>query len=54
MIMLPVSNPSPYKLIFKANIFLLTQKKCVNTIINPVEANLLGFETWPDIIISIA
>lgn len=53
MMMLKVINPFPNKLIYKANIFLFTQKKWVSTNVYPVEAGLSGFETWPDIITSI-
>ena len=53
MTMLKVTNPFPYKLIYKASIFLFTQKKWISTDVYPVEAGLSGFETWPDIITSI-
>jgi hypothetical protein len=53
LMMLKVTNPFPYKLIYEASIFLLAQKKWVSSDVNPVEARLSGFETWPDIITSI-
>ena len=46
MMMLKVINPLPFKLIYKASIFLFVQKKWVNADVYPVEAGLSGFETW--------
>jgi hypothetical protein len=51
--MLKVTNPFPTQLIYKAKIFLLAQKRWVDTDVYPVEPGLSGFETWPDIITSI-
>jgi hypothetical protein len=53
LMMLKVTNPFNYKLSYKASIFLLHQKKWINTDVFPVEPGLSGFETWPDIITSI-
>jgi hypothetical protein len=53
MMMLKVANPFDLPLIYKARIFLLSQKNWVATEVYPVEPGLSGFETWPDIIISI-
>jgi len=53
MTMLQVKNPFSRPLIYKAKIFLLTQKKWVDTDVYPVDAGLSAFETWPDIITSI-
>jgi uncharacterized protein YlzI (FlbEa/FlbD family) len=52
--MLQVSNPFATQLSYKAKIFLLNQKKWVDTNVYPVEPQLAGFETWPDIITSVA
>jgi hypothetical protein len=51
--MLKVTNPFAQNLIYKAKIFILKQKKWVDTDVYPVEAGLSGFEIWPDIITSI-
>jgi hypothetical protein len=53
LMMLQIKNPFSKQLIYKAKIFLLTQKKWVNTDVYPVEPQLSAFETWPDIITSI-
>ncbi len=53
MMMLKVQNPFPKNLTYEAKIFLLSNKKWVNTSIYPVMARLSGFETWTDIIISL-
>jgi len=53
MMMLEVQNPFPKNLIYDAKMFLLSNKKWVNTSIYPVTAGLSGIETWPDIIISL-
>jgi len=54
MTMLKMTNPFPYQFVYKAGIFLLSQKRWVSTDVYPVESGLSGYETWPDIIISIA
>jgi len=51
--MLKVINPFKQKLVYKATIYLMKQNKWVVTNVYPVEAELSGFETWPDIITSI-
>jgi hypothetical protein len=51
--MLEVKNPFPKKLIYKATIFLLQQKKWSVTDVFPVLPGISGFETWQDIISSI-
>lgn len=53
MSMLQIKNPFSSQLIYKAKIFLLTQKKWADTNVYPVEPRLSAFETWPDIITSI-
>ena len=54
MIMLKMINPFPYQFLYQARIYLLKQKRWVVTDVYPVEPGLSGFETWPDIITSIA
>jgi hypothetical protein len=54
MMMLKVNNPFASMLSYKAMIYFLYHKKWVNTSSVPVPAGLAGYETWPDIIISIA
>ncbi|MCW3107034.1 MAG: hypothetical protein JWQ09_1540 [Segetibacter sp.] len=54
LMMLKVTNPFKQKLVYKATIFLMQQKRWVKTDVYPVEKELSGFETWPDIITSIA
>jgi len=51
---LKILNPFSQNLVYKANIFLLKQNKWVNTDVLPIQSGLSGYETWPDIIISIA
>lgn len=51
--MLQVKNPFSKPLTYKATIFLLKQKRWVDTNVYPVAAGLSAFETWPDIITSI-
>src|SRR6266446_2146379 len=51
--MLKVINPFSIQLMYKAKIFLLNQKKWVDTDVYPVEPGLTAFETWQDIITSI-
>jgi len=53
LMMLKMTNPFANNLIYRAKIFLLQQKKWVNTDVYPVGAGLSGFETWPNIITSI-
>lgn len=53
MTMLKVMNPFSSQLTYKAAIFLLKQKKWVDTDVYPVGAHLSAFETWPDVITSI-
>jgi hypothetical protein len=50
---LKIQNPLPFKLVYKASIFLLKQKKWVETDVFPVMPKISGFETWQDIITSI-
>jgi hypothetical protein len=54
IMMLKIENPFPEKLIYKAKIFLMRQKKWVDTDVYPVEPELTAYESWPDVITSIA
>lgn len=53
VMMLEVQNPFPKNVTYEAKMFLLRDKKWVNTSIYPVMAGLSGIETWTDIIISL-
>lgn len=48
-----VHNPFPKNLTYEAKIFLLNNKKWVDTDVYPVMTGLSGFETSTDIIISL-
>jgi hypothetical protein len=52
--LLKITNPFKEKLYYSAVIFLMQQKKWVHTDVYPVEAEISSFESWPDIITSIA
>jgi hypothetical protein len=52
--MLKVANPFALPLVYKAHIFVLSQKRWVTTDVYPVEPLMSGYETWPDLITSIA
>lgn len=54
MMMLKVTNPFAKNLVYKCLFFPLKGSKFVETDVLPVMAGLSGFETWPNIIISIA
>lgn len=54
MMILKLVNPFPVDLIYKSKIFLLKQNRWVDTNVLPVKTKLSAFETWPDIITSIA
>jgi hypothetical protein len=51
--LLKVLNPLPYKLKYTAKMLTL-KKKWVTTNVLPVEAGLTGFESWANVIVSIA
>ena len=52
--MLQINNPFNMSLTYSAKMFLMNGSKWVNTDVLPVKANLSSFETWPDIIVTIA
>jgi hypothetical protein len=51
---LKVVNPFDKKLDYTANIYLMMQKKWISTSIIPVLPKLSSYETWPDLIVTIA
>lgn len=53
MMMLKVVNPFKKNLEYKAMMFIVGNDKWINTNVLPVQANLTGFETWTDVIISL-
>jgi len=54
LMMLKIVNPFKYVLRYNTKIYLMQHKKWINTNVLPVPAGLSAFETWPDIITSIA
>lgn len=52
--MLRIENPFSQDLVYTSKIFLLQQYRWADTNVYPVRSKLSAFETWPDIIISIA
>ena len=54
MITLSVSNPFSKSLVYSCTMFLLQQQRWVSTNVLPVPAQLSGYETWPDVIVSMA
>ncbi|HTE30578.1 MAG TPA: hypothetical protein VK666_09425, partial [Chryseolinea sp.] len=52
--MLKIGNPFSQELIYSSRIFLLDHHKWVATNVLPVPARLSAYESWPDIITSIA
>lgn len=51
---LKVKNPFKQDLLYEAVIRIMNSEKWVQTSIIPVKAGLVGFEMWPDVIVSIA
>ncbi len=54
LMMLKVNNPFDKELSYKARMFVVRQEKWARTSIVPIPAKLSGYETWPDVIISLA
>jgi hypothetical protein len=54
LMMLKIANPFSLNLTYKANIYVLQRKAWFNTNVLPVMAGLSGFESWPQVITSIA
>jgi len=53
MMMLKVVNPFKKDLEYKAMMFIVGNDKWINTNVLPVKAKLTGYETWPDVIITL-
>jgi len=51
---LKINNPFKMNLTYSAKIFLMKESKWVETSVMPVRAGLSSFETWPDVIVTIA
>jgi len=54
MMMLKVVNPFALDLSYSANMFLMSNNKWVKTNVLPVKAKLTSYETWPDVIVTLA
>jgi hypothetical protein len=52
--MLKIENPIEKKLEYKASMFLMKYNKWTATSVIPVEPKLSSFETWPDLIVTLA
>ena len=52
--LLEIDNPFKMALKYSCKMFLMNQKKWVETDVLPVKANLTSFETWSDIVVTIA
>ena len=54
LMMLKIENPFEKDLEYKAMIFIVGHDKWINTNVYPVKAKLTGYETWSDVIITLA
>lgn len=54
MMLLKVVNPFTMDLSYSANMFLMSYNKWAKTNILPVKAKLTSYETWPDVIVTLA
>jgi hypothetical protein len=54
LMMLKVSNPFEKELSYKARMYMVGNEKWVRTSIMPIPPKLSGYETWPNVIISLA
>ncbi len=54
MMMLKVKNPFDAKLSYKARMYVIGNDKWIGTSIIPVIPKLIGYETWNEVIISLA
>jgi hypothetical protein len=52
--MLIVKNPFNKKLIYDANMYIVGHNKWIPTSIMPILPNIIGYETWSDVIITLA
>jgi len=53
MMMLEIVNPFKKDLEYKAMMFIVGHDKWISTRVLPVKAKLTGYETWPDVIITL-
>jgi hypothetical protein len=53
MMMLEIVNPFKKDLEYKAMMFIVGHDKWISTSVLPVKAKLTGYETWPDVIITL-
>jgi hypothetical protein len=54
LMMLKIKNPFNMELKYRTSIFLMKESKWKSSNVLPVPAGLSSFETWPDIIVTIA
>ena len=54
LMMLMIENPFDKDLEYKAMMFIVGHDKWLNTNVFPVKAKLTGYETWSDVIITLA
>ncbi|MBX2905692.1 MAG: hypothetical protein KF744_06620 [Taibaiella sp.] len=54
LMMLEVTNPFSERLSYQAGIYLMKSEKWVKTSVLPILPKLKVYETWPDMIVSIA
>ncbi|MEP7236832.1 MAG: hypothetical protein ABI685_03165 [Ferruginibacter sp.] len=54
MMILKVKNPFTKKLEYEAKMYVVGHNKWISTSIMPVQPNIVGYETWNDVIISLA
>jgi hypothetical protein len=54
IMMLTIKNPFDVSLKYRASIFLMKQNKWVTTNVLPIMPGISSYETWPDIIVTIA
>lgn len=52
--MLKIENPFNKKLEYKANMFLMKYNKWAPTSVIPIQPKLSSYETWPDLIVTLA
>lgn len=52
--MLIVKNPFNRKLTYNANMYIVGHSKWIPTSIIPIRPNIVGYETWSDVIITLA
>ncbi|PQJ09246.1 hypothetical protein CJD36_018525 [Flavipsychrobacter stenotrophus] len=52
--MLKIKNPFNRDLTYEAGMFRMNDSKWIGTTVLPVSANLSSYETWPDVIVTLA